>query len=102
MTNSNIVVVPLPTGNASTDTTNALAALNAPNGTTVVFQASSTVVYVINKELPVPPGVRVTGYGGRSEQAAGVMPTLQQAPGTALKCIMASSGYLAGLYNTPQ
>src|SRR5690348_4162857 len=102
MTTVNVVVVPPPTGNASTDTANALAALNVPTGTTVVFQASSSTVYVIDKELPVPPGVRVTGRGGPSEQAAGLMPTLQQAPGVALKCIMAASGYLAGLYNTPQ
>jgi hypothetical protein len=102
MTTLNEIVVPPPTGNASTDTANALAALNVPTGTTVAFQASSSTVYVIDQELPVPPGVRVTGRGGPSEKAAGLMPTLQQAPGVALKCIMASSGFLAGLYNTPQ
>lgn len=68
----------------------------------MVFQASETAVYVIETELPVPPGVRVTGLGGRSQTAVGQLPTLRQAPGTSLKCIMASAGYLAGLYATTQ
>lgn len=107
-----IVIVPAPTGNTSTDTANALAALNVPAGTTVVFQASSTgVVYSIGKELPVPAGVRVTGYGAPCEQAftntggpsgLTLMPTLRHAQGSSLKCIMASAAYLAGLYNSPQ
>ena len=32
---SNLVTVPAPTGNAATDTANALAALDVPGGTTV-------------------------------------------------------------------
>lgn len=102
-TSSNQLVVPKPTGVASTDTANALTALNVPAGTTVIFQSSASAVYTINKELPVPPGVRVTGRGAAGEQPkTGLMPTLRQAPGTSLKCIMASAGYLAGLYNTAQ
>lgn len=102
-TSPDLVVVPPPTGNASTDTSNALAALDAPSGTTVIFQASSSSVYVIEQELPVPPGVRVTGYGSTNEQPQfGLMATLQQAPGTNLKCILASAGYLAGLYSSTQ
>jgi hypothetical protein len=99
-----IVIVPAPTGTASTDTANALAALNSPAGTTVVFQASSTgVVYSIDQELPVPAGVRVTGYGAACEPPQlTLMPTLQQAQGSSLTCIMASAAYLAGLYNSPQ
>ena len=98
-----VVEVPAPTGVASVDTANALAALNVPAGTTVYFQVAAGQVYSINQELPVPPGVRVSGYGAVEEQPhTGLMPTLQQAPGTALKCIMASAGYLAGLYNTAQ
>lgn len=97
-----VVTVPPPTGIAGTDTANALAALNVPAGTTVVFQASATAVYVINQELPVPAGVRVTGTGWASQRRPGIMPTLQQAPGKNLVCIMASRAYLAGLYSTPQ
>jgi hypothetical protein len=97
------VVVPAPTGHAATDTANALRALDAPAGTTVYFQASPKAVYSIKQELPVPPGVRVSGYGSAAEQPhTGFMPTLQQAAGTDLHCIMASAGYLAGLYDTPQ
>lgn len=97
------VLAAAPTGDAATDTANALKALDCPAGTTVIFQASTKAVYSINKELPVPPGVRVTGLGSNSERyQSGRMPTLQQASGTSLKCIMASAGYLAGLYDTPQ
>jgi hypothetical protein len=97
------VLVPAPTGTASVDTANALQALDCPAGTTVIFQASSSAVYSIDQELPVPPGVRVTGLGANNEEySTGLMPTLQQAIGTSLKCIMASAGYLAGLYDTPQ
>ncbi len=99
---SAVVTVPPPTGNAGTDTANALAALNVPAGTTVVFQASPTAVYVINQELPVPAGVHVTGTGWASRRQPGFMPTLQQAPGKNLVCILASRAYLAGLYPTPQ
>jgi len=97
------VVVPPPTGDPGTDTANALSALDAPAGTTVIFQASSSAVYSIDRELPVPPGVRVTGYGAPCEQPqTGLMATLQQAPGAALHCIMASASYLAGLYSGAQ
>lgn len=102
-TTAGVVMVPAPTGVASTDTANALASLNSPPGTTVVFQASASAVYVINQELPVPPGIRITGYGGPCEQPhLGLMPTLQQAKGTSLRCLLASAAYLAGLYNTSQ
>ncbi len=98
-----VVYVPAPTGVASTDTPAVLAALQAPRGTTVVFVTNGSVPYSINQELPVPEGVRVTGSGPSNEDPrSGLMPTLQQAAGTSLNCIMASAGYLAGLYDTPQ
>ena len=88
---------------AATDTANLLSALNVTAGTTVVLQASPSTVYVVEKELPVPHGVRVTGHGpGGQQPNQGLMPTLQQAPGVSLKCIMASFGYLAGLYGGAQ
>jgi hypothetical protein len=96
-----IVEGPPPTGNATTDTANALKALNVPAGTTVIFQASSTA-YSINQELPVPAGVRVTGVGASANGNPAGVATLQQAAGTSLHCIMASAGYLAGLYKTGQ
>ncbi len=98
-TGTNVVYVPPPTGVAATDTANALAALNAPVGTTVTFLADPNNVYAINQELPVPPGVRVVGSGASNEQySTGIIATLLQAPGTSLKCTLASASYLAGLY----
>lgn len=102
VTKSDHVYAPVPTGVAATDTTNLLAALNVTPGTTVVLQSSPTAVYVVDQELPVPHGVRVTGLGPGGQSGPGFMPTLQQAPGTNLKCIMASAGYLDGLYKTSQ
>jgi hypothetical protein len=103
VTTSPLVIVPAPTGNAATDTANALNALNAPTGSTVVFQASSTAAYLIQQELPVPAGVRVTGWGpANQEGASGNMATLRQAPGKNLYCILGSAGFLDGLYDTPQ
>ena len=98
------VYVPAPTGVASTDTANILAALGAANpGSTVVLTCSTLVAYVVDQELPVPPGVRVTAQGVNDEQPlnapiVGYMATLRQAPGTALVCTMASAGFLAGRY----
>jgi hypothetical protein len=68
-----------------------------------VFQSSSTAVYVIDQELPIPEGLHLTGYGATSEllsggEALGTMPTIQQASGTNLVCIAASASFLAGLY----
>jgi hypothetical protein len=103
-TSTNIIFVAPPTGSASEDTPAALAALaQATPGSIVVFVTSGSNAYSINQELPVPEGVRITGTGATDEDPqSGFMPTLQQAPGTSLKCIMASAGYLAGLYDTPQ
>jgi hypothetical protein len=104
VTNS-MIYVPAPTGVAATDTANVLAALNAATaGTTVVLKCKNTkAVYVINQELPVPEGVRVTAFGVNDEQpfpssVNGYMATLQQASGSSLRCVLASAGYLAGLY----
>jgi len=100
---ADLVVAPLPTGVAATDTANLLKALDVPAGTTVVLRAKPTAVYVVSQELPVPPGVRVTGYGAPNEQPQfGLMATLQQAAGTNLKCLLGSAAYLAGLYSTSQ
>lgn len=100
-----MVYVPAPTGDASTDTGNILEAFSmATAGTTVVLQCSNTTaVYVIDQELPVPEGVRVTAFGVNDEQpfpssVNGYMATLQQKPGSSLICVLASAGYLAGLY----
>ena len=100
-----MVYVPAPTGVAATDTANILKALSqATAGSTVVLQCRNTkAVYVINQELPVPEGVRVTAPGVNDEQpfpssVNGYMATLQQQSGTSLLCVMASAGYLAGLY----
>lgn len=103
--------VPPPTGTAATDTANILAALSkATPGTSVVLQCASTVApYVINQELPIPPGVRLTAAGPNNEITAagppsgahtpgGLMATLQQEPGTSLLCTVASAAFLAGLY----
>ena len=98
------VYVPAPTGVAATDTANILAALSAANpGSTVVLTCSTLVAYVVDQELPVPPGVRVTARGVNDEQpfnspTVGYMATLRQAPGTALVCTLASVGFLAGRY----
>lgn len=98
-TESDLVFAPPPTGDAETDTANLLNALDASPGTTVVLQTANGAVYVVNKELPVPRGVRVTGLGAPADQdTSGLAPTIQQEYGTSLKCIMASAGYLAGLY----
>ncbi len=100
-----MVYVPAPTGVAATDTANILKALSqATAGSTVVLQCRNTkAVYVINQELPVPEGVRVTAPGVNDEQpfpssVNGYMATLQQKAGSSLLCVMASAGYLAGLY----
>jgi hypothetical protein len=100
-----MVYVPAPTGVAATDTANILKALSqATAGSTVVLQCRNTkAVYVINQELPVPEGVRVTAPGVNDEQpfpssVNGYMATLQQKSGSSLLCVMASAGYLAGLY----
>lgn len=101
------ILVPAPSGTASTDTANVLAALSqATPGTAVVLQWSSSCVYVINQELPIPPGVRLTAQGANNEitasgpptSAGGYMATLQQDTGSSLICTVASAGYLAGLY----
>jgi hypothetical protein len=106
-----IVLVKPPTGNEATDTAHILAALSqATPGTSVVLQCASTVApYVIDQELPVPPGVRLTSEGANNEITSagapnpgsvpgGLMATLQQKNGTSLKCVVASAAYLAGLY----
>ncbi len=100
-----MVYVPAPTGVAATDTANILEALStATAGTTVVLACSNTTaVYVIDQELPVPPGIRITAVGVNDEQpfgssVNGYMATLQQAAGSSLRCVLASAGYLAGLY----
>ena len=102
---ANIIYVAPPTGDAAVDTQAALGALGqAAAGSIVVFTSSPhATVYSINQELPVPEGVRVTGTGPTDEDPlTGTMPTLQQAPGTSLRCTLASAGYLAGLYATSQ
>jgi hypothetical protein len=101
-----MIYVSAPTGVAATDTANVLAALNAATaGTTVVLKCKNTsAFYVINQELPVPEGVRVTAFGVNDEQPFntssfnGYMATLQQESGSSLLCVLASAGYLAGLY----
>lgn len=106
-----MVLVKPPTGNEATDTAHILAALSqATPGTSVVLQCASTVApYVIDQELPLPPGVRLTSEGANNEITSagapnpgsvpgGLMATLQQKNGTSLKCVVASAAYLAGLY----
>jgi hypothetical protein len=100
------IVVPTPTGNSTTDTTNLLQALSqATPGTSVVLQCLAAFPYLVDQELPIPPGVRLTAQGANSEggsfpphQPGGYMATLQQAPGSSLICTVASASYLAGLY----
>ncbi len=100
------VSVPPPTGVAATDTANILSALaTAPAGSSIVFRCANTsAVYAIDQEIPVPPGIRLTADGVNDEQPFdasrfnGYMATLQQAPGSSLLCLVASAGYLAGLY----
>ena len=93
------IVVPAPTGTSSVDTPNILQALKkAKGGTTVVLQWSPTAVYAIDQELPIFPGVRLTGNGGSIPRAPGSLPTLQQVTGVPLQSIAASASYLAGLY----
>ena len=101
------VTVPLPTGTPATDTTNLLKALSvATPGTSVILQcASGTTAYVIDQELPVPAGVRLTASGANAEgisgppgRPGGYIATLQQAAGSSLVCSVASSAFLAGLY----
>ena len=101
----NTIYAPAPTGVAATDTANLLQALSgAAAGSTLVLQCrNTTAVYVIDQELPVPGGIRVTALGVNDEQpfpptVKGYMATLQQAPGSSLRCVLASAGYLAGLY----
>ena len=98
-----VFLVPMPTGVASTDTANILQALHhATGGSTVVLQWSPTAAYSIDQELPVPRGVRLTGSGAASEVTGGGstarLPTLQQAAGVNLACIVGSFSFLAGLY----
>ncbi len=99
-----LMYAPAPTGVAATDTANLLALLSAATpGTSVVLIASTKFPYVVNQELPVPPGIRVTAEGTNDEQPfstsiPGYMATLQQAPGSSLICTLASAGFLAGLY----
>ncbi len=95
------VYAPPPSGNAMTDTANLLTALNVKSGTTVVLQASASAVYLVNQELPVPKGVRVTGLGASGSSGRGLMATLRQAAGVNLHCILGAHGYLAGLYGPP-
>lgn len=110
-TSDGTALVPPPTGTASIDTANILAALSqAGPGTSVVLQcAATTAPYVIDQELPVPPGVRLTSQGPNNEITAagapnpeslpgGLMATLQQQPGSSLHCVVGSAAYLAGLY----
>ena len=98
------VYAPAPTGVAANDTAHLLALFSTVTaGTTVVLLASTTVPYVVDQEIPVPQGVRVTAQGVNDEQPfnsplPGYMATLQQAPGSSLLCTLASEGYLAGLY----
>ena len=101
---STIRVAP-PTGLAATDMVNILQALkDAKAGTNIVFQTSSSAVYAVDQELPVPRGVRLTGSGVTSESSSGAgapaIPTLQQAAGTALHCIAGSVAYLNELYTS--
>ena len=100
-TGVDIVVAP-PTGVAANDTANVLKALSkAVAGAAVVFQTSPTAVYMIDQELPVPRGVRLTGTGVTSESGDGSparLPTLRQAAGVPLHCLAGSASYLAGLY----
>ncbi len=99
--NPEYVVAP-PTGVAATDTANILKTLSqAVAGASVVLQGSSTAVYVINQELPIPRGVRLTGFGATSELSGGssaLLPTIRQAAGVSLHCMAGSANYLAGLY----
>lgn len=110
-TSTGMVIVQPPTGTAGTDTAHILHALStASAGMSVVLQCASSVgPYVINQELPVPAGVRLTSEGANNEITAagapnpatlpgGLMPTLQQKQGVSLKCVVGSAAYLAGLY----
>jgi hypothetical protein len=106
------ITVALPTGVSTTDTTNILSALSqATPGTSVVLQCLTTQFpYVIDQELPIPAGVRLTAMGANNEDTAagpppptgsapgGLIATLQQKPGSSLLCSVASAAYLAGLY----
>ena len=87
----NTIYAPAPTGVAATDTANLLHALSgAAAGSTLVLQCrNTTAAYVIDQELPVPSGIRVTALGVNDEQpfpptVNGYMATLQQAPGLSL------------------
>jgi hypothetical protein len=99
---SPMVIVPPPTGVASVDTPNILAALlKAKGGMAVILQWSPTAVYAIDQELPITQGVRLTGMGAPMPSPTGkypTLPTLQQVAGVSLQCIAASASYLAGLY----
>ena len=97
-TTASVIAVPPPTGDPETDTSAILAVLSeATAGTVVVFTTAGSNAYAINKSLPVPPGVRVTGTGPTDQEPqSGLMPTLQQAGATPLTCIMASAGFLTG------
>jgi hypothetical protein len=115
VTTAKWLFVPAPTGVAATDTANAIKALSAAvPGSSVVFQASSTAVYMIDQELPVPPGIRVTGWGSANSQGGpSTMATLCQVIGPAaapgrnsgasknLYCIMGATAFVDGLYDTP-
>ena len=100
------LVAPLPTGVPATDTANLLQVLGqATPGTSVVLQCLAATSYVVDQELPIPPGVRLTAQGATSEGGSfppgapgGYMATLSQSPGSSLLCTVASAGYLAGLY----
>jgi hypothetical protein len=101
------ITVPVPTGTAATDTANILAALSqATAGTSVFLQCKPGTVYVVNQELPIPPGVRLTATGAANEvtaagppgKAGEYMATLQQQAGTSLRCTVASAAFLAGMY----
>jgi hypothetical protein len=88
------IFVPLPTGVASIDTFNILQALQtAKGGTAVVLQWSPSAVYAVDQELPIFPGIRLTGQGPTMEAAPGGLPTLRQVAGVPLQCIAASASY---------
>jgi hypothetical protein len=97
-TPSNVVYVSPPSGNADQDTGAVLTALEgAAPGTIIILTTNGSNVYSINQELPIPEGVRVTGSGPTGEEPqTALIPTLQQAAGTALTCIMANAGFLTG------